>query len=41
MNCTRENGWRRPFDVRDDRGGPNNVQANLAGGVVDASALGF
>jgi hypothetical protein len=41
MNCTHENGWRRPFDVIGDHDGPSNVHANFAGGVIHASALRF
>lgn|GEM_PF-6491354 len=25
MNCTRDSGWRRPFDARDDRASPAAV----------------
>jgi hypothetical protein len=32
MSCTRENGWRRPFDVKDDR-------AVLATFAADFSAV--
>ena len=41
MNCTRETGWRKPFDVRDDRGGSSHVRSGLRWRMTYDSALGL
>jgi hypothetical protein len=41
MNCTHENGWRRPFDVRDDRAVFATFAADFAGGSPTTQRLAF
>jgi hypothetical protein len=41
MSCTRENGWKRPFDVRDDQAVLATFAADFAGDHLRLTAWAF
>jgi len=41
MNCTRENGWRTPFDVKDDRAVLATFAADFAADHLRLTAWAF